>query len=224
NDFGRNNLYKNTDGKFEDVAKEAGVEDIGPGMSACWFDENGSGLPDLYVVNMWSAAGRQVVHDKAFPHKFSDTWHGHTKGNSFYRNRGDGTFSNEGTSLGIEMGRWGWSADAADFDNDGQPELFLTCGMLTGPKQPDLSGFFWRQVVARTPADRRPDAKYEGGWNAINQFVREGYSWNGHEPNVFYLKDGTRYRDASAESGNFAEDSRAFAVTDLDGDGCVDII
>lgn len=225
NDFGRNNLYRNKEGQFKDVAREAGVEDIGPGMSACWFDENGNGLPDLYVANMWTAAGQQVVRDKAFPHALNESWRRHTKGNSFYRNLGNGKFAEQGAALGLEMGRWGWSADAADFDNDGKPELFLTCGMLTGPKQPDLHGFFWRQVVARTPESPSPNAAYEGGWNAINQFIREGYSWHGHEPNVFYVKDGDRYRDASAESGmNFAEDSRAFAVTDIDGDGCLDVV
>ncbi len=225
NDFGRNNLYKNVGGKFQDVAAAAGVEDIGPGMSACWFDENGDGRPDLYVVNMFTVAGQQVVNSKSFPYPLNEAWRGHTKGNSFYRNLGDGKFSSQAASLGIEMGRWGWSADAIDFDNDGQAELFLTCGMLTGPKSPDLMGFFWRQVVARTPSDASPNAQYENGWNAINQFIREGYSWNGHEPNVLYVKDGAKYRDASAESGlNFAADSRAFAAIDLDGDGCLDLV
>ncbi len=224
NDFGRNNLYRNQGGKFRDVAAAAGVEDIGPGMSACWFDENGDGHPDLYVANMWTAAGQQVVKSPAFSHPYNEAWRGHTRGNSFYRNLGNGKFSDESATLGVEMGRWGWSADAADFDNDGHPEFLLTCGMLTGSKQPDLMGFFWRHVVARTPLDASPNARYENGWNAINQFIREGYSWNGQEPNVYYVKQGSRYRDASAESGlNFAGDSRAFAVTDLDGDGCLDI-
>jgi len=225
NDFGRNNLYKNEGGRFRDVAAAAGVEDIGPGMSACWFDANGDGRPDLYVANMWTAAGQRVVADKNFPHEMSPVWRGHTKGNSFYRNLGDGTFASEAAAAGIEMGRWGWSADTADFDNDGQAELLLACGMMTGPKQPDLAGFFWRQVVARTPATASPSSPYENGWNAINQFIREGYSWNGHESNVYYVKDGARYRDASLESGlNFADDARAFAVTDLTGDGCLDVL
>lgn len=225
NDFGRNNLYKNEGGRFRDVAAEAGVEDIGPGMSACWFDANGDGRPDLYVANMWTAVGQQLVRHKAFAENTNPAWHGHTKGNSFYRNLGNGRFASEAASAGIEMGRWGWSADAADFDNDGRAELLLTCGMLTGHKQPDLMGFFWRQVVSRTPADASPRAPYEEGWNAINQFIREGYSWNGREPNVYYVRDGAKYRDASAESGlNFADDSRAFALTDLTGDGCLDVL
>jgi tetratricopeptide (TPR) repeat protein len=221
NDFGRNNLYKNVNGHFRDVAAEAGVEDIGPGMSACWFDGSGAGRPDLYVANMWTAAGQAVVKHKAFPHPFNEAWRGHTKGNSYYRNLGKGKFESAAAQLGIEMGRWGWSADAVDFDNDGHAELLLTCGMMTGDKQPDLMGFFWRQVVAKTPDTARADAAYEAGWNAINQFIREGYSWNGNEPNVLYV----RFKDASAESGlNFADDSRAFAVTELTGDGCLDVL
>lgn len=223
NDFGRNNFYRNEQGKFRDVAAEAGVEDIGPGMSACWFDESGTGRPDLYVANMWTAAGQRVVRHAKFPYPFDSRWDGHTKGNSFYRNRGEGKFQKE--DRGIAMGRWGWSADAADFDNDGEAELFLTCGMMTGPRKPDLMGFFWRQVVARTPATAVASAPYEAGWNAINQFIREGYSWNGNEPNVFYVKDGAGYRDASAESGlAYVGDSRAFALTDIDGDGCLDLV
>ena len=39
NDFGRSNLYRNNgDGTFTAVSSEAGVEDAGAGMSACWFD------------------------------------------------------------------------------------------------------------------------------------------------------------------------------------------
>ncbi|MFN0106136.1 MAG: FG-GAP-like repeat-containing protein [Bryobacteraceae bacterium] len=225
NDFGRNNLYKNSGGKFRDVAAAAGVEDIGPGMSACWFDSSGDGRPDLYVANMWTAAGQGVAKSPKFPFKFDAAWHGHTKGNSMYRNLGGGKFASEGAAQGVEMGRWGWAADAADFDNDGKPELFLTCGMLSGPRKPDLMGFFWRQVVAKTPATATASAVYENGWNAINQFIREGYSWNGDEPNVFYVRDGLKYRDASVESGlNFAGDSRAFAISDFDGDGCLDLL
>ncbi len=229
NDFGRNNLYKNDRGRFHDAAHEAGVEDMGPGMSACWFDENGDGRPDLYVANMWTAAGQRTVNSKEFPNattpELKEAYRRHTKGNSLYTNLGNGKFAETGAQRGVEMGRWGWSATAHDFDGDTRPEIYAACGMLTGDRQPDLMNFFWQHVVAQSPVTATPAAKYEGGWNAINQFIREGYSWNGHEPNVFYARLGERYRDASAESGlDIAADTRAFAVTDIDGDGCLDIL
>jgi tetratricopeptide (TPR) repeat protein len=229
NDFGGHNLYKNNQGRFQDVARTAGVDDIGPGMSAAWFDYDDDGRPDLYVSNMWSDAGQRVTRDPAFlPANEGSTreaYRRHTKGNSLYRYRGDGTFEETGAQQGVEMGRWAWCADAHDFDNDGTPEIYITCGMLTGSNQPDLMSFFWRQVVAKSPVIAQRSEEYENGWNAINQFIREDYSWNGHEPNVFYVHRGGRYHDFSGVSGlNCALDSRAFAVTDLNGDGNLDLL
>ena len=167
------------------------MEDIGPGMSAAWFDYDGDGRPDLYVSNMWTDAGQRVTADAAFRPAADDAlreaYRRHTKGNSLYRNRGDGTFAETAPAEGVEMGRWAWGADALDFDNDGAPEIYVTCGMLTGPKETDLMSFFWRQVVAKSPTTAVRSEAYENGWNAINQLIREDYSWNGREPNVFYV-------------------------------------
>ena len=104
-------------------------------MSAAWFDYDGDGRPDLYVSNMWTAAGQRVVEDKAFAaaadETVRDAYRRQARGNSLYRNRGDGTFESTEVAEGVEMGRWAWGADGIDFDNDGSPEIYITCGMLT---------------------------------------------------------------------------------------------
>ncbi|HMJ61848.1 MAG TPA: tetratricopeptide repeat protein, partial [Bryobacteraceae bacterium] len=216
-----------TAGRFRDRSAEAGVEDIGPGMSASWFDYDGDGRPDLYVANMWTDAGQRVIRDPQFTpaQKNAEAYRRHTMGNSLFRNRGDGTFEDVTAQEQAAFGRWAWAAEGHDLDNDGQTEIFITCGMLTNESKIDLDSFFWRQVVARSPLEAKPSAAYENGWNAINQFIREDYSWNGHEPNVLLAwKDG-KYVDVSGVSGlDFADDSRAFAVTDFDGDGRPDMI
>jgi tetratricopeptide (TPR) repeat protein len=218
NDFGRKNLYKNEGGRFRDVAAEAGVEDIGDGMSAAWFDYDGDGRPDLYVSNMWSDAGQRIVSQRQL--QPAAVWKRHAKGNSLYRNKGDGTFEETGAAEGVEMGRWAWSSDGIDFDNDGVPEIFIATGMLTNPSAADLESFFWRKVAAAVPGPA-----YEDGWNALSYAVHQQYSEAGRQPNVFYVRRGGRYYDFSGVSGlDFADDSRAFAVTDLDGDGCLDLV
>ena len=230
NDFGRNNLYKNEGGKFRDIAAEAGVEDIGPGMSCSWFDYDGDARFDLYVSNMWSDCGRRITASPAFkPARHSpelaEAYRRHSKGNSLYRNLGNGRFEETGAKEGVEVGRWAWASGGHDFDNDGAPEIFIACGMLTNKSSEDAMGFFWREVVANSPVDARPAEEYENGWNAINQYIREDCSWNGNEPNMFYARRNGRYVDCSGVSGlDFAEDSRAFAVLDLDGDGRLDLI
>jgi len=236
NDFGRSNLYRNRgDGTFAPVSSEAGVEDPAAGMSASWFDFDNDGNQDIYVANMWSAAGQRVSEQSRFRAKDSEDiralYRRHARGNSLYRNKGDGKFENVSGRTGVEMGRWAWSSDAWDFDHDGYPDLYIANGYISGPRDVsrengDLASFFWRQVVAKSPADSTSSPNYERGWNGINELIRSDSTWNGYERNVFYInnRDGT-FSDASAVAGmDVRDDSRSFALADLDGDGRLEVI
>ena len=161
-------------------------------MSASWFDYDGDGRPDLYVVNMWTDAGQRVIRDRAFTpaqRNTADAYRRHTNGqfalsviaatarSKTYRPRER-----------ARLGRWAWAPDGHDFDNDGHAEIFITCGMLTnesgnGPEQLLLAAG-GRPIAT----EAKPSAAYENGWNAINQFIREDYSWNGREPNVLLAR------------------------------------
>ena len=143
NDFGRNNLYRNNgDGTFTDVAREAGVEDIGAGMSAAWEDYDNDGRLDLYVGNMWSSAGLRITSLQQFesqrPEEEIQSYRRHAKGNSLFANRGDGTFEEVGAQADVELGRWAWSSDFFDFDNDGHEDLYVVNGFITNEDTKDL--------------------------------------------------------------------------------------
>ena len=51
---------------FKDVAKPAGVEDYGAGMSAAFLDYDNDGRLDIYTGNMWTAAGQRVTAQPGF--------------------------------------------------------------------------------------------------------------------------------------------------------------
>jgi hypothetical protein len=229
NDFGRKNLYRNNgNGTFTDVAAHAGVEDVGAGMGVCWFDFDNDGAQDLYVANMWTAAGERISAMENFkpdaPEGVRALYRKHAIGNSLFRHRGI-DFENVTNSSGAGIGHWSWACDAFDFDHDGFADLYVTNGMISGPSRADLNSFFWRQVVANSPDEAGATHEYEQGWDAINELVRSDGTWSGYERNVFYAnnRDGT-FSDVSAAVGlDFIEDGRAFALADFDHDGRVEI-
>jgi len=230
NDFGRKNLYRNNgDGTFTDVASQAGVEDVGAGMSACWLDYDNDGAEDLYVANMWTAPGERVTAQDIFkrdsPQPIRALYHKHAMGNSLLRNRG-AQFEEATNSSGAGLGRWAWSSDSFDFDHDGFPDLYIANGFVSSSSHQDLNSFFWRQVVARSPDEARSLQEYEWGWNAINELIRSDGTWSGYERNILYAnnRDGT-FSDVSAAAGlDFVEDCRSFAAADLDHDGRLEVV
>jgi Flp pilus assembly protein TadD/peroxiredoxin len=230
NDFGRKNLYGNNgDGTFTDIAPEAGAEDIGAGMGICWLDYDDDGKQDLYVADMWTAAGNRVSEQPAFQKDASAEiralYRKHTMGNSLLRNRGGGRFEDDSSRSGTGIGRWSWASDAWDFDHDGFPDIYVANGMISGSTREDLNSFFWRQVVANSPIKAEPNHNYEQGWNAVNELIRSDSTWSGFERNIFYRnnQDGT-FSDVSAAVGlDFIEDSRSFALADFDHDGRVEV-
>ncbi len=230
NDFGRKNLYRNNgDGTFTDVAREAGVEDVGAGMGVAWLDFDNDGREDLYVADMWTAAGIRVSMQEGFQRNASPElralYRKHSMGNSLFRNTGMG-YEDVGARSGTTVGRWSWSCDSWDFNHDGYPDIYMANGMISGTTREDLNSFFWRQVVATSPNEPRPNHEYEQGWNAINELIRCDRTWSGFERNIFFLnnRDGT-FSDVSGIVGlDCLEDSRTFALGDFDQDGRIEVV
>ena len=238
NDFGRKNLYHhrgavNGRPQFEDVAARAGVEDYGAGMSAAFLDYDNDGHLDLYTGNMWTAAGQRVTSAAGFKPDSSpeirEIYRRHARGNSLFRNRGDGTFEDVTLQTGAEFGRWAWSSDAFDFDSDGWEDLYIVNGMFTrdeGDPAIDVDSFFWRQVVGQSPLSRKPGTPYDDGWRATNRLLVSDGAQAQHERNVLLRNNGQGgFDEVSGTVGlDVDQDGRSFAVLDYDGDGDPDVV
>lgn len=145
NDFGRNNLYRNDGGQFQDIAGPAQVEDHASGMSVAWADYDRDGQLDLYVGNMFSAAGNRITYQRQFApqaHSQAVGWMQRmARGNSLFRNVGSNQssrFEDASMSAGVNMGRWAWGCLFVDFTNDGWQDLVVANGYLTNEFQDDL--------------------------------------------------------------------------------------
>jgi len=98
----RNLLFRNDDGSFKEVAREAGVDNpAGRSLSAAWCDFDGDGWPDLYVAN-----------------DVSD--------NAMFHNRGDGRFRDISHSAWVADYRGAMGLGIGDSDNDGDFDVFVT--------------------------------------------------------------------------------------------------
>ncbi|REJ67115.1 MAG: VCBS repeat-containing protein [Planctomycetota bacterium] len=148
NDFGRNNLYRNHQGKFVDEADAVGVEDMAAGMGVTCGDYDRDGDMDIYVANMFSAAGSRIASQSKFKQNDSavtrSRFERFARGNSLYENLlspSDSAalrFRDVSEAAAVTRARWAWSTLFVDFNNDGWEDLFVTNGMVTNKNSDDL--------------------------------------------------------------------------------------
>ena len=152
--WGRNVLYRNNgDGTFTDVSERAGVAGAGTrwGAGCCFLDYDRDGHLDLFVANYVNFdPGKAPLPGDAAYCRYNEIavpcgplgFAGGT--NILYRNRGDGTFVDVSEQSGIAnprgpssmvfvgsnwrpSGSYGMGAAAADFDDDGWPDIYVAC-------------------------------------------------------------------------------------------------
>jgi hypothetical protein len=152
--FGRNVLYHNNgDGTFTDVSEQAGVAGSEKrwGAGCCFLDYDRDGQLDLFVANYVNFDPAHAPKPGQSTYcMYNDIpvpcgplgFAGGT--NILYRNRGNGTFTDVSEESGIARprgpssmvfvgrnwqasGSYGMGAAAADFDNDGWPDIYVAC-------------------------------------------------------------------------------------------------
>jgi enediyne biosynthesis protein E4 len=127
--YPRNILYHNNgDGTFTDVTAKAGVAAPGWGTSAVWFDYDNDGRLDLFVCgfidfdkskNIYCGDGSMRWYCMPNVYKGTPCW--------LFHNNGDGTFTDVSKESGIgKITAKAWGVVAADINNDGWVDLFVS--------------------------------------------------------------------------------------------------
>ncbi len=127
---GGNTLFTNDgSGAFTDTTEAAGLSLVAHSQGVAFFDYDRDGWLDLFVTNTaewtnhsWNAEGRYYT-GKA---DFFDLVESRLERNRMYRNLGDGTFEDTTRTTGLAGLGWGGDIAVFDYDNDGDPDLFVT--------------------------------------------------------------------------------------------------
>jgi hypothetical protein len=229
NDFGKNCFYRNDGGKFTDVAEEAGAALPAAGMGVTCADVDHDGNLDLFLTNMDSAAGARITTDPRFQPQHPETlaaYQRHARGNTLLLGDGHGHFRDATDAAGVGPSGWAWGGEFFDLQNDGWPDLYVPNGFVTERDDHDMASYFWRRIVARSPAEEPASEEYSNAWDTIRHFsLFEGRSWNGRERNDAYVNlGGARFAECSSALGvDFIDDARVVIPMDWDDDGRVDL-
>ncbi|MCA9144045.1 MAG: VCBS repeat-containing protein [Planctomycetales bacterium] len=136
NDFGTNVLLLNQgDGKFRDESAVAGVSDFATSMGVATGDLTGDGRPEIYVANMFSKMGRRIIAHVAaedYPEGIFQQIQGSCAGNRLYvASDGEGSYREISEGAGVNTVGWAYAPALADFDADGQLDIYATTGFLS---------------------------------------------------------------------------------------------
>lgn len=119
-----NRLYRNTNGTFEDVTEEAGVDAGGWGWGACFLDIENDGDLDIYHTNGWPImdAENDFLNDTS----------------RLFVSDGAGHFEDRAAEYGLADTEQGRGVVCADFDNDGDTDILLL------HRADDVAATLWR--------------------------------------------------------------------------------
>jgi hypothetical protein len=234
-----NQLWVQRDGRFEEAAALAGLDDVGWTLAAAAFDYDDDGDLDVYVANDF---GR----------------------NALLQNEGDGKFTDVAAQTHTGDRGSGMNVSITDVQGDGRPDwyvtnidmfsksikvIFPTAQSATIPVDDDLQRAFQyiagNKLYVATHAGIKSEEleRFEPGdrgwgWDANffdadldgdeDVYLANGWipgSYADRQRNQLFVCEAGRYFLADAEGAHgFESNSRAVAAADFDGDGDEDLL
>jgi enediyne biosynthesis protein E4 len=243
--YGHNRLYRNLgNGKFADATASAHlpVTGIRYGSGCSFVDYDRDGWLDLFVANYVDldlAKTPKPGEDPSCNWKGLTVWcgpHGLPLAtNILYHNNKDGTFTDVSGPAGILKpgGRYALGVVAADFDNDGWPDIYVACDQTPGLLYHNRhDGTFEERGVAAGVAYNFDGQLQSGMGVAVADYDGDGFldiaktNFSGDIPSLFKNEDGKFFEDVSQRAGLAANHLLGWGIAfiDLDDDGWKDLI
>ena len=227
-DFAGFDMYLNDGrGRFTDVTDGFGRDRHLFGMAHTFGDYDSDGDLDFYVIGMSSTTARRLEGmgtgpDDKREHNALRTAMGY--GNRMFLRTGDGfelaPFNDQVARTG-----WSWGTSSFDFDNDGDTDIFVANGHISGESTQDYCTTFWRHDIYTD--DSQENAARENLFQFVmTPLYNTAISWNGYEHKVLWMNEGGgRFTNVAYLLGvAFEYDGRAVVADDLDADGNVDLL
>jgi enediyne biosynthesis protein E4 len=215
-------FINNGDGTFTEKLTDALDETSLYSMGTDAADFNNDGLPDLVTLDMLPDNNfEQKMHSGAenfnlFQQLFHNGFYYQYSRNMLQKNNGDGTFSEIGRLAGISATNWSWSALFADFDNDGNKDLFITNGNVR-----DYTNMDFLKYSAEKAASHALDPRNE-------QDVKDALSRMPSGASVSYFLQNNGNATFTRPTNNWGLDQKTVstgaAYVDLDNDGALDLV
>ena len=195
-DFAGVDIYVNDgEGRFRDVTEQWLDMRHNFGMSHTFDDFDLDGRLDFYVTGMASTTARRleamgVRHPHFDEHNEMRPVMGY--GNRMYLNSGNG-FEQPPFSDSVARTGWSWGSTSFDFENDGDRDLFVGNGHISGTSAQDYCSVFWRHDIYT--GGSQPDPVLNKLFLDVqtNFELGKGGSWNGFERNALLVKEGDGY-------------------------------
>ena len=226
-DFSGFDMYLNDGrGHFTDVSDQFGESRHLFGMAHTFGDYDGDGALDFYVIGMSSTTARRLESLGIGPqdkpeHNALRAAMGY--GNRMFLRRGDGyelaPFNDQ-----VARSGWSWGTSSFDFDNDGDRDIFVANGHISGGSTQDYCTTFWRHDIYTD--DSQDNVARESMFQFVMTPLQDtDISWNGYEHKVLWMNEGGGFTDVAYLLGvAFEYDARAVVTEDLDADGNVDLL
>jgi hypothetical protein len=243
--YGQNVLYHNNgDGTFTDVTAKAGLLDerVRYASGCTWVDYDRDGRLDLFVAYYLDTTLEKLPRPGENP---DCRWKGvpvncgprglPTGFARLFHNNGDGTFTDVSKASGVAAasGSYPMTAAAADYDNDGWPDIYVACDSTPSwlfRNQHD--GTFRQEGLEHGVALSEDGLEQAGMGVAVGDYDLDGHldifkTHFSDDTNVLYRNDGKGYfNDVTIRAGLGVETRYVgwgTGMVDLDNDGWPDL-